>query len=144
VPTVYSDFSSYSSTIPEQYETTPESDNDSIVRLTVEECSDLEEFGTLYATSTTKDSSNLDWAIIQINQNESPQTPNRALASNKQRYPILDYSTGKNGIEVMTCTGSKSADHGSIRGSSTLLKLERSRTYEEVWTVELIEALSKR
>jgi hypothetical protein len=60
VPTAYSDFSSLSPTIPEQNSTTPKSNNDLIVGFTVEECSDLEEFGTLYAISTTKNSSGLD------------------------------------------------------------------------------------
>jgi hypothetical protein len=60
VPIVYSNFLSYLSTISGQYKITLEFNNDSIVRLTVEECFDLEEFGTLYTTLTTKDLFNLN------------------------------------------------------------------------------------
>ncbi|RDW62508.1 hypothetical protein BP5796_10810 [Coleophoma crateriformis] len=66
---------------------------------------------------------------------------NRVIFNDKDYYPILDYLKGKNGIEVMTCTGSKNVSHGAIRASSILLKLESNQTYEVVWTVKLEETL---
>ena len=40
--------------------------SDLAVHFTIEHYSELEEFGTLYSTSTIRNSSNLDWAVIQV------------------------------------------------------------------------------
>ncbi|RDW60708.1 hypothetical protein BP6252_12091 [Coleophoma cylindrospora] len=114
-----------------------------IVSITNEDYLDLKELGVLYSISKTTENSNLDWAVIEITKQDLVLS--YALTSNLGiLFPDFDFSDKKEDLnirredhQVITRTGSGRTMTGIQCGSSTFLKMKHSRSFEEVWTVEL-------
>ncbi|RDW91550.1 hypothetical protein BP5796_02715 [Coleophoma crateriformis] len=119
-----------------------------IVSVTNEDYLDLKELGVLYSISKTNEGSNLDWAVIEITKQDLVLS--YALTSNSgMLFPDFDFSDKKEDHnntredhQVITRAGSGRTMLGIQCGSSTFLKMKHSRSFEEVWTVELQGSLA--
>jgi hypothetical protein len=129
--------------ISEKQDQKVQEDHGSVIHLTFDECSELEELGSIYAISTTDFATlHLDWALVLVSQ-PGLKPSNMFRIKTQILHPILGLSKGKNGAAIATCTGSNKTNHGIISSSSTLLKLESSQTYLNVLTVELEGIIGK-
>ena len=107
------------------------------MQFSTEDSSEFIQLGVAYGKSP-----NLDWALIEITL-EDLTISNAIQVETKSTYPVQDFSTSRNDVKIMTCTGSKGASTGIMSGPSTFLKMERSNNFEEVRTATLEGRLGK-
>lgn len=98
-------------------------------------------FGTVVAWSTTSGSSNLDWALVALNDIElfSGHTPAQIHHHTINR--VVPSLQGTRKVRIMTA--SKAPIFGSILGAPTYMQMPPSTAFQEVWTVVTTEALCK-
>lgn len=110
-------------------------------QFSIEDGSELTQIAVLMSSSSGN-LPDLDWALIEIIKGDL-QMSNDTLVGQRLKSPMLDLPPHRNDVAVVTCTGSKHATNGLMSGSSTFMKLEYGKTFQELSTVTLNGSLCK-